>query len=149
MRIEFIIAGEPASKANSRQLVTIRGKIAFIKSKKALGFEREAGLQIPHKCRAMFEGPVAVTLHLYYASERPDLDESVVLDVLQAQYKIIGGKRELVRAGVYLNDRQVREKHVYHHIDKANPRVHVVVVPIYPKVEPPVVTPILFDRIEP
>jgi hypothetical protein len=31
----FTIDGEPASKANSRQLVTIRGRPAFIKSKKA------------------------------------------------------------------------------------------------------------------
>ena len=33
--VDFTIIGEPASKANSRQLVTIRGRPAFIKSKKA------------------------------------------------------------------------------------------------------------------
>ena len=33
--VNFVIHGEPASKANSRQLVTIRGRPAFIKSKKA------------------------------------------------------------------------------------------------------------------
>jgi hypothetical protein len=35
--------------------------------------------------------------------------------------------RILVQAGVYRNDRQVREKHVYHGIDKANPRAEVAV----------------------
>lgn len=38
--------------------------------------------------------------------------------------------RPLLQAGVYRNDRQVREKHVYHGIDKANPRAEIVVEPM-------------------
>ena len=41
MTIKFTIFGEPASKANSRQLVTIKGRPAFIKSKKALDFIKQ------------------------------------------------------------------------------------------------------------
>ena len=36
------IPGEPASKANSRQLVTIHGRPAFIKSAKARAYEHAA-----------------------------------------------------------------------------------------------------------
>ncbi len=37
-RFFSIINGEPASKANSRRLVTIKGRPAFIESKKALAY---------------------------------------------------------------------------------------------------------------
>jgi Holliday junction resolvase RusA-like endonuclease len=75
----------------------------------------------------MLTGPIRMTLRIFYASERPDLDESIILDVLQAKYsKAEDGKpRELVRRGVYVNDRQVRERHVYHAIDKTNPRAEI------------------------
>lgn len=33
--------------------------------------------------------------------------------------------RACVRRGVYLNDRQVREKHVFHGVDRNNPRVEI------------------------
>ena len=78
-----------------------------------------------------------MTLRIFYASERPDLDESIVLDVLQDRYSrtipinpIVPSRRVLVQSGVYRNDRQVREKHVYHAIDKKNPRTEVLVEPI-------------------
>jgi hypothetical protein len=83
----------------------------------------------------MFSGPVRVFIWIFYASERPDLDESVVLDVLQAKLsKIEKGKtREVIRRGVYVNDRQVREKHIFHRIDKANPRAEIVVEALEPQ----------------
>lgn len=128
--IRFIILGEPASKANSRKLVTIGGRPAFIKSDKGRGYERDALLQIPPSACLMLDVPVAVTIRIWYASERPDLDESIILDVLQARYEPGSGKgdkRKLLRRGVYVNDRQVREKHVYHAIDRANPRAEIEV----------------------
>jgi hypothetical protein len=127
--IRFTIIGEPASKANSRQIVTIGDRPSVIKSKKARDFERDALRQIPPAARVAIEGPVCVTLRIYYASERPDLDESIVLDVLQNRYKGKGADRVLVQKGVYVNDRQVREKHVYHCIDRVNPRAEVCVEP--------------------
>jgi Holliday junction resolvase RusA-like endonuclease len=138
VKVSLVILGEPASKANSRELVTFgRGedaRPAMIKSKKARDYERDALLQIPPAARAMLEGPVRVTLRIYYASERPDLDESVVLDVLQARFaKRLGTRpREVERTGVYVNDRQVREKHVYHAIDRANPRAEIEVEELVP-----------------
>lgn len=127
--VRFVIRGEAASKANSRSIVTINDRPASIKSAKARSFEAVAMLQIPTACKRMFAGPLVVRLDMYYASNRPDLDESVVLDVLQARFTGVGAKRKLVRAGVYLNDRQVVEKHVFKHIDPGNPRVEIVVQP--------------------
>jgi Holliday junction resolvase RusA-like endonuclease len=129
--IRFTLLGQPASKANSRQLVTIKGRPAFIKSPQARTFERDALRQIPSTARQRLTGPVRVTLRLYYASERPDLDEAVVLDVLQDRYHGHGEARVLVQPGVYRNDRQVREKHVYHAIDRVNPRCEVEVEPVH------------------
>lgn len=139
--IEFTLFGEPASKANSRELVSFgRGehkRPAIIKSAKARTYERDAVRQIPPRARARLTGPVRVTLRIWYASERPDLDESVVLDVLQDRWsraaKAANGapaQRTLVQAGVYRNDRQVREKHVFHAIDRANPRAEVRIEPL-------------------
>lgn len=132
--IAFTILGEPASKANSRELVTFgRGedaRPALIKSKKARAYERDALLQIPAAARVRIDGPVRVTIRIFYASERPDLDESVVLDVLQDRYRGKGEHRQLDQKGVYRNDRQVREKHIYHGIDRVNPRAEIEVEPL-------------------
>jgi hypothetical protein len=88
-----------------------------IKSDKARHFDRDALSQIPPQRRVQLTGPVRVTLRICYASERPDLDESLLLDVLQARYVVLqlGGMevRELVQKGVIHNDRQVLEKHVF------------------------------------
>lgn len=139
MKVQLTILGEAASKANSRKIATISGKTRSIKSDKALGFEAMALRQIPPRARVRFNVPVRVTMRMYYATERPDLDESLVLDVLQDRYVTRFTKRPdgtkdksrvLLQAGVYENDRLVREKHVYHGIDKANPRVEVEVEPI-------------------
>ncbi|CAG9255921.1 RusA family crossover junction endodeoxyribonuclease [Paraburkholderia caribensis] len=139
-RVAFTILGEPASKANSREIVPRKKRMpdgstktvpVSIKSEKAIEYERDAVRQIPPRCRVQLQGPVCVTLRIFYASERPDLDESVVLDVLQDRYRTVkrgdGNVRELVQRGVYINDRQVREKHVFHGIDKRNPRAEIVV----------------------
>lgn len=137
--IRFTILGEPASKANSRELATIGPRDArrtiVRKSDKGLNYEAGAVMQIPPWARKRIEGPVRIWLRIYYASERPDLDESIVLDVLQDRYgkapKGADGKacgpRPLLQAGVYRNDRQVREKHVFHAIDRKNPRVDVAI----------------------
>ena len=118
--------GEAASKANSRRSVKFRGKRAFIKSKKALDFEKAALLQIPAAAKQMLAGDICFKAKIFYASRRPDLDESVIMDVLQA--KIVKGN--VIRRGVYLNDRQIKEKHIFWGLDKANPRVEVEITAI-------------------
>lgn len=61
-RVAFTLLGEPASKANSRRIVSFCARSAVVKSKKALGYERDALLQIPPVARQRLEGPVRVTL---------------------------------------------------------------------------------------
>lgn len=111
--VSMKIFGEPASKANSRRVVRLGNVSRLIKSNKALAycdmFQRQtAGLDV-----TPIEGDVRVTMHIWYASRRPDLDESLILDLLQGV--------------AYLNDRQVKEKHVFWGLDRENPRSEIVV----------------------
>lgn len=136
MRVAFTIYGEPASKANSRKVVKFGDRTAMVKGDKALAYERDALRQIPPAARQRIDVPVCVTLRIFYATERPDLDESLILDVLQDRYKGKGDERTLIQAGVYRNDRLVREKHVFHGIDKRNPRTEIVVEPMFMREQP-------------
>jgi Holliday junction resolvase RusA-like endonuclease len=107
------IFGEPASKANSRRAVMVNGKSMFIKSAKALAYAKSFKQQavVPPLLKFISED-VSVNIRIWYASRRPDLDESLILDLLQDV--------------AYLNDRQVKEKHIYWMgVDKENPRCEI------------------------
>jgi hypothetical protein len=146
--IAFTIFGQAYSKANSRQLVMRGNKPSNIKSPEALAYECSALKQIPPIFRLQLTGEMCISLWMYYETERPDMDESLVLDCLQDRYesesltkaqkevlKAAGKKpkRILVQKGVVVNDRQFRERHVYHGIDKANPRVELIIEPRMPQ----------------
>lgn len=114
MPLRFTIFGNLASKSNSRKLVTIGGRTRFIKSERALSFQQTANLQIPAKYKQHVTKSIKMTAHIYYDSRRPDLDPSLLMDILE-------------KAGVYQNDRQIVEQHLYKHLDKNDPRVEVVI----------------------
>lgn len=145
IRLAFTILGECPSMKNQRQLVHFGKRPALIKSAKARDYERSAILQIPQEARLMLVCRVRGTVTLFHASERPDADAELLWDCLAARYKrekgrlvnlgdgeygYSKGERILISKGVYLNDRQVREKHIYHAIDRANPRAEVVIEPL-------------------
>ncbi len=111
--VSLKIFGEPASKANSRRVVRIGGMSRLIKSQKALTYSELFQRQVKDMAVTLIAGDVRVTMHIWYASRRPDLDESLILDLLQGV--------------LYLNDRQVKEKHIYWHLDPAEPRTEIVV----------------------
>ena len=111
-QLSFVIQGEPASKANSRQLVTIKGRPAFIKSAKARRYVTDFHAQCP-KPRQLFEGDLCITIDIWYRSKRPDLDGSLLLDACQGI--------------IYKNDRQCREIHLYWHLDRENPRAEITI----------------------
>ena len=111
--LRFEIKGEPASKANSRQLVTIKGRPAFIKSKKAREYVKTFTQQCPNLEDNMLEGDLWVDMTIFYARRRPDLDESVILDCMQGY--------------IYKNDRQVKEKWIRWGLDKENPRSEIYI----------------------
>lgn len=108
--VEFVIRGEPASKANSRKFVLIKGKPRIIKSQKARNYTFDFKLQCP-LLRKLFLGDVCVEMRIWYASRRPDLDESVILDAMQGR--------------IYINDRQVKRKVVDWDIDPEDPRTWI------------------------
>ena len=110
---EQTIQGEPASKANSRRLVTFGGKPRVIKSKKALDYSREFAVQVKAPEQIIIDD-ISVTVHVWYKTRRPDLDPSLIFDLLQ-------------KAEVIKNDRQIKEIHAYHHLDKENPRAWIMI----------------------
>ena len=115
-----IIFGEPASKANSRRVVHYGGMSRLIKSKKALTYS-DVFRQQCGKLPTLMTGDLRVTLHIFYASRRPDLDESLILDLMQGL--------------IYENDRQVKERHCYWGLDPDNPRAEIIIEKI-PEVAP-------------
>ena len=123
--LSLIIFGEPASKANSRRVVRFGGMSRLIKSAKALSYADMFKQQLA-PLPALYTGDLRVTMYVYYASRRPDLDESLILDLLQGL--------------VYENDRQVKERHVYWGLDKEQPRAEIIVEQmdeVAPKKKPP------------
>ncbi len=107
------IYGQPYSKSNRRQMAFNKKtkKPMFIKNEKALAYAEAFKAQVvwgypPIECKLI------MNLNIYYMSERPDLDESLVMDCLE-------------KSGVIKNDRLIREKHVYHFIDKDNSRAEI------------------------
>jgi Holliday junction resolvase RusA-like endonuclease len=111
--LSLTIFGEPASKSNSRRLVRFGSMSRLIKSEKALSYSDAFKHQVKSLGYEPLHGDVSVTMTIYYASRRPDLDESLILDLLQGV--------------TYLNDRQVKEKHIYWALDKENPRCEITV----------------------
>jgi Holliday junction resolvase RusA-like endonuclease len=117
--LSFKIFGEPASKANSRRIVRYGGMSRMIKSAKALNYVDVFKQQVSSSYHEPLVGDVSVTMTIWYASRRPDLDESLILDLLQDV--------------AYLNDRQVKEKHIYWGgVDKENPRCEITVAQLVP-----------------
>lgn len=139
MKIAFTILGEPASKANQRKPATVGPKdnrrTIWIKSDKARAYEADALKQIPPAMRLRIEGPVRLTARIWYVTERPDLDASLIRDILQDRFirDKITKERVLVQRGVYRNDRQVREEHYYWGKDPANPRAEIEIEPMVPQ----------------
>ena len=111
---QFTIYGEPASKANSRRMVfnPKTKKPMFIKSKKALSYEKAFKLQCP-VLDSPTEDDVSVVIEIFYASRRPDLDESLILDLMQER--------------IYKNDRQVKQKLITWGLDRDNPHAIITV----------------------
>lgn len=107
---ETIVMGEPASKANSRKIVKFGARMASIKSKKALDYTKAFALQAP-TIDPLIDTDVLLYIKIYYASRRPDLDESLIMDCLQGK--------------AFSNDRQVKAKLILHGLDRENPRAEI------------------------
>lgn len=108
--MELIILGEPASKSNNRRLMYSKGRPRIIKSHKALHYvaniKRQLKPLIP-----LIEGDIEMTIKIWYASRRPDLDPSLIFDALQGL--------------IYKNDRQIKKFTCIWGLDKRKPRSHI------------------------
>ena len=107
-KYSFIIDGHLPTKANSRRIVPNKktGKIMSIKSEDALNWT-QACIYICNIFMAgktPLKGPVALRAHIYYRSNRSDLDVSLLMDGLQ-------------KGRIYSNDRQVVYCESFKHID--------------------------------
>ena len=104
---------QPCSKSNGRRIVRSFGSgLRLIKSEEALRHKTDLRLQVS-PIEPLLAGPLKVEIRIWYRSNRSDLDESLIPNGLQSL--------------VYHNERQVREKHVNHAIDRATPRAEVMV----------------------
>lgn len=110
--LTLFIKGEPASKANSRRVVKFGSMSRLIKSQKALDYSEYFQQQVM-PITPLMSGDIKMHITIYYASRRPDLDESLILDLLQGL--------------VYKNDRQVKERHTYWGLDPENPRAEIII----------------------
>jgi hypothetical protein len=115
--LSLFIKGEPASKANSRRVVKFGSMSRLIKSQKALDYSDYFRQQIT-PITPLMSGDIRMHITIFYASRRPDLDESLILDLLQGL--------------VYVNDRQVKERHTYWGLDSENPRAEIIIEQIPP-----------------
>lgn len=113
--ITLTLKGKLYSKSNSRKLVTNwkTKKPMFIKSGGALKTTEDYILQAKEQYKGEpLKGELWLYAKIYYKDRRPDLDDSLLCDILQA-------------AGVIENDRMIFHKELHKDFDKDNPRVEV------------------------
>lgn len=112
--IELTVKGELMSKSNSRIITSFGGRPRLIKKPKAIHYVEASMWQIKSQLRShrTFENPVRMTITVYYKDRRPDLDVSLIQDILE-------------KCEIYKNDRLVHEIHAYKKFDKEDPRLTV------------------------
>lgn len=113
--VVLTIYGQCYSMKNSK--IPRRNAPGMLKHPKARQFERDFMLQVRPEHRKELgsrKRPLRATVSIFYPSLRQDLDGELVFDLLQ-------------KAHVVLNDRYIREKHIYGGVDKKNPRVEISV----------------------
>lgn len=110
-----IIIGQPPSKSNTYKIVTIRGHGSLSKTPAMKSYEESFFLQCSLRGLCISRR-FRLDIDVYYASDRPDLDNSlkVVLDCLQS-------------CGAIKNDRLCSEIHARKLVDKTNPRIEFTI----------------------
>ena len=112
---EAIVPGETASKSNARQMVRIGRRLIPIKSKKALAY-KDCFERLAPTINPLIDGDVLLFCHIFYATRRPDLDESLIMDCLEGK--------------AYKNDRQIKAKIILHGLDRKSPRSEIKIARI-------------------
>ena len=108
--VRLTIYGEPVSMKNSRKIVRFGNRPALIKSDAGRSYENDVIAQVK-TLPTLLTKDLSVIAHAYYKTKRKDLDIELLFDCLQGR--------------IYQNDRQIKEKHIYWHLDKKSPRVEI------------------------
>ena len=90
----------------------IGGKPRFIKSQKALSYGKDFAIQCPIR-KDLFTIDLSLAMKIYYKTRRPDLDESLILDLLQKK--------------VFNNDRSIKSKYIEWGLNRENPKSLIVI----------------------
>ena len=109
------IRGKLPSKSNSYKIITLAGHGSLGKTKALKAYEQAFYLQCSLRGLGL-KNLFKLTVDIYHENMRPDLDNGfkILLDCLQ-QCKVIQ------------NDRQCVEIHARKLVDKANPRVELII----------------------
>lgn len=110
-----IIRGQTPSKSNQYRIITLHGHGSLCKTKQTKAYEESFFMQCGLR-GAMIDRRFKLDIDVYFASDRPDLDNAlkVTLDCLQA-------------CKVIRNDRDCAEIHARKLIDKDNPRIEFTI----------------------
>lgn len=105
------IYGQPPSKSNSYKIIKLGKILKLGKTDATKRYEQNFFMQCSLRKKGICKR-FKITLDVYFASDRPDLDnaQKVVLDCLQT-------------CGAIKNDRLCAEIHARKLIDKKNPRI--------------------------
>lgn len=111
------IYGVLDSKSNSRKIVHWGQRMGVIKSPGARAFVQAVNLQLKRRDQPLLHGRIQLVANCYYPDERRDLDVALLMDTLQR------GTDKNPGACLIENDRQIRELHAVHYVDRLRPRV--------------------------
>lgn len=119
MKHAQVIHGNPPSKSNCYRVINIKGHGSLGKTKALKEYERSFFMQCGTYRDAAIKQYFRLDIDVYYASQRPDLDNAmkVVLDCLQACNAID-------------NDRWLVELHARKFVDKQDPRIEFTITPV-------------------
>ena len=86
---------------------------AFLRGQSAIEKAKEMIVHNIFQRKEIFDTDLVIAMKIYYKTRRPDLDESLILDLLQGK--------------VLKNDRSIKTKYVEHGLDKNDPRTVLVI----------------------
>ena len=131
--MKFLVEGNLPRKSNGRRIKFYGGRMASIKSANALAYEQSFYYQIANQKPAEpMTGDLVLMAIIFYQSNRSDLSDELLADLCE-------------KSGIIINDRQFKEKHLYHRIDKKWPRVEFKIE----QISPTLATPRLLDPLRP
>lgn len=143
MRIAFTVGGKPVPKQRARAgrggrhytPHSTRVYEHWVRSMSALAVHRAAALRGTETVEIskrgnmisyLWGGPVKVEVHIYWPDRRTRDGDNVYKSIADAlQPARVGGVRH--GFGVLRDDSQIREHHIFEHLDRERPRAEVVV----------------------